>query len=106
MERQIMGPLARVPLGLVGLGLAGLVVLAAPEAWGNGGQAERPFSQGRDFADLDAYLAHLEALGPMDIQWYRRRPDGTYEQIRLRLPGTPPEIFTRQELLDRYGFVE
>jgi hypothetical protein len=101
-----MGPFARLPLGLVGLGFAGFALLAAPEALGKDGPAERPFSQGQDFADLDAYLAHLEALGTMDVPWYRMRPDGTYEQIRLRLPGTPPAIFTRQQLLDRYGFEE
>lgn len=99
-----MAPFARIRFGLMGLGLAGLVVCGGPAAFGNGPEAERPFAQGQSFVDLDAYLAHLEALGPMDVPWYRLRPDGTYEQIRLRLPGTPPEIFTRQELLDRFGF--
>ena len=99
-----MGPIARVPLGLVGLGLVGLVVCAAPEALGNGARADRPFAQGQDFADLDAYLAHLETLGTIGVTWYRRLPDGTYQEIRLRPPGTAPRIFTRQDLLDRFGF--
>lgn len=99
-----MGPIASVPFGLVGLGLVGLVVFAAPEAMGNGARTDLPFAQGQGFADLDAYLAHLETLGTIGVTWYRPLPDGTYEEIRLRAPGTPPRTFTRQELLDRFGF--
>lgn len=100
-----MAPFARVPVGLLGLVLAGLVVMGADMAGGNGGPVDLPFGQGQSFESLDAYLAHLEQLGTIGITWYRRLPDGTYEMIRRRPPGTPPTVFTRQELLDRYGFV-
>lgn len=100
-----MAPLARVPVGLLGLGLAGLIVMAADTAGGNGGPVELPFAQGQSFETLDAYLAHLEQLGTIGITWYQRLADGTYEMVRRRAPGTPPTILTRQELLDRYGFV-
>ena len=96
--------LARVSCGVLGLGLAGLIVLAADRAVGNGGPAHLPFAQGESFDSLDAYLAHRERLGTIDIPWYRLLPDGTYEVIRRRPPGTPPQIVTRAELLLRYGF--
>lgn len=99
-----MHPAMRFPIGILGLGLAGLIVLAADRAGGNGGPAELPFAQGQSFATLDDYLAHLETLGTIGITWYRLVPDGRYERVRRRAPGTPPETFTRQELLDRYGF--
>jgi hypothetical protein len=99
-----MHPFARVPFGILGLGLAGLIVLAAERAGGNGGPAELPFAQGQSFETLDAYLAHLEGLGTIGITWYRALPDGTYEMVQRRPPGTPPTIFTRQELLARFGF--
>ena len=96
---------ARFPLGLLGLGLAGAMLALAPPAAGNGGAPpDRPFAMGQEFPTLDAYLAHLEELGGMGITWYERQPDGTYIMIRRRPPGTPPEIFTRQDLLDRFGF--
>lgn len=97
---------ARLPFAILGIGMAGMIVLAAERAGGHGVPPERPFSQGQSFATLDAYLAHLERLGPIDITWYQRRPDGTYEMIQRRPPGTPPTIFTRQQLLDRFGFSE
>jgi hypothetical protein len=99
-----MHPLARVPFGILGLGLAGLLVLAADRAGGNGGPAELPFAQGQSFASLDDYLAHLQTLGTIGITWYRLLPDGRYEQVRRRPPGSTPLILTRQELLIRYGF--
>lgn len=99
-----MPPLARVPVGILGLGLAGLIMMAADTAGGNGGPVELPFAQGQSFETLDAYLAHLEGLGTIGVTWYQRLPDGTYEMIRRRPPGTPPTILTREELLERFGF--
>ncbi|WP_439139942.1 hypothetical protein [Roseicyclus sp.] len=107
-----MGPLARVSTGVLGISLAGLIALAPPEAGGNGGGpaaggiADLPYAQGQVFDTLDAYLAHLQTLGTLGITWYRALPDGRYEAVRRRAPGTPPTIFTRQELLDRYGFAQ
>lgn len=59
-----------------------------------------------NFDTLDAYLAFLEANGPMGVAWFRLREDGLYERIARRPPGQGPELFTRQELLDRFGFSE
>ena len=107
-----MARAARFPIGIMGIGLVGLVVLSPPEASGNGGPSatgavtDLPFAQGQSFETLDAYLAHLETLGTIGITWYRTLPDGRYEAVRRRAPGTPPTIFTRQELLDRYGFAQ
>ena len=101
-----MHPFARVPFGILGLGLAGMIVLAAERAGGNGAPTELPFAQGQSFETLDAYLTHLDTLGTIGITWYRALPDGRYEAVRRRAPGTPPTIFTRQELLDRYGFAQ
>jgi hypothetical protein len=63
-----------------------------------------PCADGRRFASLDAYLAHLETLGTMGITWYDHRADGTYVEVRRRPPGEAPPVFTRQDLLDRFGF--
>lgn len=101
-----MLPLARVPFGILGIGVAGMIVLAAERVSGNDAPPDLPFAQGQSFATLDDYLAHLERLGTMDVTWYQRLPDCTYEMIQRRPPGTPPTIFTRQELLDRFGFSE
>jgi hypothetical protein len=87
------------------LGL-GLIVLAADLQAEPIRPTKLPFSQGLTFDSLDAYLAHLERLGTMDITWYNLRPDGTYEVVRRRAPSTPAIILSRQDLLDRFGFVE
>jgi hypothetical protein len=105
-----MGPHARFPLGLLGIGLAGAMLAFAPPAAGNGsGGGEEtglPFSQGRSFDTLEAYLAHLEELGTIGITWYRRLPDGRYVEVQRRPPGQEPPVFTRHELLERFGFDE
>lgn len=102
-----MWSMVRTGLGRLGIGLFGAAVaLAAPSA-GNGGGGpvpDLPFSSGQTFADLDAYLAHLQELGTMGIPWFRQLPDGRYVEVRRRPPGEEPEVFTRQELLDRFGF--
>ncbi len=95
--------IACVPVGILGLGL---IILAADLQEEHVGPTELPFSQGQTFDTLDAYLAHLEGLGTMGITWYERRPDGTYEMVRRRTPGTPAIILTRRELLERFGYSE
>jgi len=92
-----------MPVVILGLGL---IFLAADLQEEPMRPTKLPFSQGMTFDTLDAYLAHLERLGTMDITWYNRRPDGTYEVVRRRSPSTPSIIVSRQELLDRFGFVE
>ena len=62
-----------------------------------------PFSQGHDFATLDAYLAHLERRGAMDVPWYREVSPGLYELVSGR--GRRPAVrVTRAELMQRFGF--
>lgn len=111
-EEKGMARLARASTGVLGVGLAGLIALAPAEGGGNGngpsaaGRADLPYAQGQRFATLGDYLAHLQTLGTIGITWYRALPDGRYEAVRRRAPGTPPEILTRQDLLARYGFEE
>jgi hypothetical protein len=95
--------LACVHVVILGLGL---ILLAADQPEKHTGPTKLPFSQGETFNNLDAYLAHLERLGPMGITWYELRSDGTYEMILRRMPGTSATILTRQELLERFGFAE
>lgn len=63
-----------------------------------------PFAQGRSFASLDDYLAFLKARGTHDVPWYREVRPGVYELVTRRRPGTPPQIFTREQLAQKFGF--
>lgn len=65
-----------------------------------------PHAQGLGFQTLDAYLDHLEELGAYGITWFQRMPDGRYVEVQRRPPGQEPPVFTREELLDRFGFEE
>lgn len=64
-----------------------------------------PFAQGETFETLDAYLAHLERRGAMDVPWYRAIGPDLYELV----PGGrgrrgAPARFSRAELMQRFGF--
>ena len=63
-----------------------------------------PHARGREFATLDDYLAYLERLSAMDIPYYKRREDGDYVYIRGRIRPTADDVYTRGELMQRYGF--
>lgn len=71
-----------------------------------------PLAHGRTFATLDEYLAHLRRnAGTIDMPWYREIRPGVYELVssdrRLRMEQEPePEqrVFTREELMRRFGF--
>lgn len=70
------------------------------------GVANLPFAMGRKFTSLDAYLTHLRCVaGPIDKPWWREVRPGVYEHV---LTGTnaKPEIATRAELAERFGFSE
>ncbi|PWK54701.1 hypothetical protein [Roseicyclus mahoneyensis] len=102
-----MWSLVRTSLCRIGFGAFGAAIAFAAPAVGNGSGEPAPllpFSSGRSFADLDTYLAHLQELGTMGIPWFQLLPDGRYMLVQRRPPGEAPEIFTRQDLLDRFGF--
>lgn len=64
-----------------------------------------PFAHGRSFATLDEYLAHLrDRAGPIGQPWYRKVGGDTYELVTTIVPRGRPETFTRQQLMDRFGF--
>lgn len=63
-----------------------------------------PFSQGRSFSSLDEYLAFLKKRGAYDVPWYREVRPGVYELVSRRGPGAQRQIFTRQQLLEKFGF--
>ncbi|QGP80858.1 hypothetical protein [Sphingobium sp. CAP-1] len=64
-----------------------------------------PYARGKSFADLDAYLRHLENNSAVDLPWWRQIRPGVYEHVK-RLRGAAPEIATRAELMKRFGFSE
>jgi len=69
------------------------------------GVAGLPHSRGKNFATLDAYLAHRKTLGGMDLPYYRALPDGRYELMTGRAQkGRQGQIFTRRQLLEMFGF--
>ena len=68
------------------------------------GVANLPFAHGKTFRTLDEYLDHLERYaGPIDQPWWREVRPGVYEHVK-RMPGTPREVATREELMKRFGF--
>lgn len=74
-----------------------------PEA--GGARRDLPFAHGRSFATLDEYLAHLrDRAGPVGQPWYREIRPGVYELVTSLRPRGEPEIYTREELMGRFGF--
>ena len=67
------------------------------------GIAKLPFARGRRFCSLDAYLAHLEAQGAIDLPWWRQVRPGVYEHVKS-MPGATRETATRAQLMKRFGF--
>jgi hypothetical protein len=65
-----------------------------------------PHANGRSFATLDAYLAHLrDHAAPIDKPWYREVRPGVYRRETGNLRnGAIPREFTRAELERRFGF--
>lgn len=63
-----------------------------------------PYARGKTFDTLDEYLAHLRANGAIDLPWYREARPGVYELVTSIRPPGPPEYFTREELMERFGF--
>ena len=68
------------------------------------GVANLPFSMGKKFATLDAYLAHLKCFaGPIDKPWWKEIRPGVYEHVTTAT-NAKREIATRAELMKRFGF--
>ena len=67
------------------------------------GVANLPYARGKTFRTLDEYLAHLEALGAVDLPWWREIRPGVYERV-TSMPEARREVATREELLRRFGF--
>jgi len=68
------------------------------------GVANLPYARGQSFPTLDAYLAHLERQGAIDLPWWRQVEPGVYERVVRGMPGRRPERATRAELMRRFGF--
>lgn len=64
-----------------------------------------PGSDGKTFARLDDYLAHLEVKGHTDRPFWERMKDGRYLWNTGRgMQFSEPKYATRDELLEKYGF--
>jgi len=73
----------------------------------DGGDGVRglPSSFGRSFATLDEYLEHLrQVAGPVDQPWYRKVRPGVYELVTSQRPAAPPQTYSREELMRKFGF--
>lgn len=66
--------------------------------------SDLPWSRGKSFSTLDEYLAHLRANGAIDLPWYREIRPGVYELVTSRRPPPEPEVISREELMERFGF--
>jgi hypothetical protein len=66
--------------------------------------SELPGTHGQTFAELDDYLAHLKERGASDHPYYELQPDGRYLHVRGRNTMSDPHYFTREQLLEKFGF--
>lgn len=68
-------------------------------------QKDLPYAQGRSFKTLDEYLAWRRRLGTMDRPFYEEIAPGVYRLVSgRRLPGQEDKLFTRQQLMEQFGF--
>ena len=75
---------------------------AGPDS--SGGVANLPFAKGRTFLTLDEYLDFLKChAAPIDQPWWREVRPGVYQHMK-RMRGARPELATRAELMQRFGF--
>ena len=96
----------RIRQGLLkGLAMAIALCLADGAIAADKPVAGLPYAQGRSFARLDDYLAHLRGLGAIDVPCWRQVSPGVYElQVQFRRPGDKPTVKTRAELARELGF--
>lgn len=64
-----------------------------------------PHAQGQSFRTLDDYLLHLQKMGMQDRPYYEETAPGQYRlNVGRGSQNHPPQYFTREELLEKYGF--
>ena len=67
--------------------------------------AALPYTMGKQFSDLDSYLAHLKVMSTMDVPYYREVSPGRYKLESGRgTQNMAPVYATRQELMRKFGF--
>lgn len=83
-----------------------VVTHSTPPATAAAPIAGLPGANGRSFATLDAYLAHLRAYAAtIDRPWYREVQPNVFRLERGNLRTlTPPPTFTREQLERKFGF--
>lgn len=81
----------------------GMIEAGKEQCGADQGVARLPFARGRTFCSLDAYLAHLERQGAIDLPWWRQVRPGVYEHVK-RITGADREVATRAQLMKRFGF--
>lgn len=104
MDHTVRLALAATALAAAGLTAATESRAMAAQGEGESDADELPFAQGRRFATLDEYLAHLRRRGAYDVPWWREIRPGVYELVSRRGPDAPPLIQTREQLMERFGF--
>ncbi len=67
-------------------------------------RADLPYARGRRFASLDDYLAFRRQLGQTDRPWYEEVSPGVYRLVARTLPRDQPQLFTRRQLMEQFGF--
>lgn len=86
-----------------GKGLAGKKISGSTKSQG---VANLPFAMGHRFNSLDQYLTHLQCVAaPIDLPWWREIRPGIYEHVKTAT-GAKPQIATREELMERFGFTD
>jgi hypothetical protein len=66
-----------------------------------------PYADGRSFKTLDDYLAFRKTLGTTGRSFYEEISPGTYRLVAgRRSPGARDKTYTRDELLEKFGFSE
>jgi hypothetical protein len=103
LRRAVCGALALAALPLASASAEPDKETAAVQMSPGGGVANLPYARGKTFGTLDEYLAHLEALGAVDLPWWREIRPGVYERVTTKRPAQP-EVATRAELMRRFGF--
>jgi hypothetical protein len=77
-----------------------------PETNARLGKMQASQTDPRQFDTLDAYLAHLKVMGTRGRAYYRPVGADLYEYVppRGRGPQQPPQMFTRAQLMSKFGF--